>query len=196
MKTGYLFIIVGPSGVGKSTVVKALLEEINLLKKVVSYTTRPKRGGERDGVDYYFVSGSELKIIMECDESVKRTANQVYGFTYALSDKELTDIFSSKTNGIMELVIDKAIEWKKRLKERTVIIFLLSSPMSIRQRLKTREGEKVKEFRERSGNISYELQVPTLPEYRRFIDYVLVVPRDLEEMKKIITDLVKSILKD
>lgn len=196
MKTGYLFIIVGPSGIGKSTVVKALLKEIILLKKVVSYTTRSKRDSERDGIDYYFVSENELKTIMEYDESVKKTANQVYGFTYALSDRELADIFSGETNGIIELVIDKAIEWKKKLNDRAIIIFLLSSPMSIRQRLKIREGEKVKEFKKRLGNISYELQIPTLPEYRHFIDYILIVPSDLEEMKKTIVGLVKGILKD
>ena len=118
MKIGYLLIIVGPSGVGKTTIVNSLLREIPLLKRIVSYTTRPKRKNEVSGKDYYFVSEKELNKLMKGDKNLRETANKVYGYTYALSFKELKDIFSGKTNGIIELVIDKAIEWKQKMGEK------------------------------------------------------------------------------
>ena len=197
MKIGYLLIIVGPSGVGKTTIVNSLLREIPLLKRIVSYTTRPKRKNEVSGKDYYFVSEKEMNKLMKGDKNLRETANKVYGYTYALSFKELKDIFSGKTNGIIELVIDKAIEWKQKMGEKAVIIFLFPPFLSlIKRRLKKREEGRKIEFRKRLQNLEYEAQIPTLPKYRRFIDHIITLPEDLEEAKKSVVKLVKKILQD
>ncbi|MGD8513652.1 MAG: hypothetical protein PVG85_06845, partial [Deltaproteobacteria bacterium] len=55
-KKGHLFIISGPSGTGKSTIVRAILERRPQLGYSISFTTRPPRGDEEDGADYYFIS--------------------------------------------------------------------------------------------------------------------------------------------
>ena len=57
---GHVFVITGPSGVGKGTLIRGLLERVPGLELSVSATTRPPRPGERDGVDYHFLSGEEF----------------------------------------------------------------------------------------------------------------------------------------
>ena len=67
MRKGKTFIISGPSGVGKSTVLSALLEKHPDLAFSVSATTRPPREGERDGVDYHFIQPDEFRDMIAAD---------------------------------------------------------------------------------------------------------------------------------
>ena len=63
MPTGRLFVITGPSGVGKGTLIGRLLERVPALELSVSATTRPPRPGERDGVDYHFLSDEQFEAL-------------------------------------------------------------------------------------------------------------------------------------
>ena len=64
MSKGGVFIISGPSGSGKDTVLKRIIET-NDVNKIIGYTTRPIREGEVNGIDYYFVSKEEFENIIE-----------------------------------------------------------------------------------------------------------------------------------
>ncbi|HFB67140.1 MAG TPA: guanylate kinase, partial [Aeromonadales bacterium] len=61
---GHLYIISAPSGAGKTSLVKALIEHNDNIMPSVSHTTRPRRSGEVDGVDYHFVSDSEFRAML------------------------------------------------------------------------------------------------------------------------------------
>jgi guanylate kinase len=93
-KSGRLVIISGPSGVGKTSLVDALISS-NVLevpcKKVVTYTTRSKRDHEKEGVDYYFISPAQFQIYIEEDFFIEwaHIYNQYYGI-----DKNLIDYIS------------------------------------------------------------------------------------------------------
>ena len=60
MPSAPVFVITGPSGAGKGTLIKALVERVPVLEVAISATTRPRRPGESDGVEYHFLSESEF----------------------------------------------------------------------------------------------------------------------------------------
>ncbi|MGH8315866.1 MAG: guanylate kinase, partial [Steroidobacterales bacterium] len=63
--TGNLFVVAAPSGGGKTSLTRALLEKDRGIRLSVSYTTRPARSGERDGVDYHFVSAERFMALRD-----------------------------------------------------------------------------------------------------------------------------------
>ena len=64
---GHLFVIAAPSGAGKTSLVRALIEQVDGLEVCVSHTTRTPRSGERDGVDYHFVDEAGFRSLIERD---------------------------------------------------------------------------------------------------------------------------------
>jgi guanylate kinase len=68
MKSGTLFILSAPSGAGKTSLAKALVDAVPNLAVSVSHTTRPPRPGELDGVNYFFVGEQEFRVMVEADE--------------------------------------------------------------------------------------------------------------------------------
>lgn len=114
-----LFVFTGPSGAGKGSVMRELLDRDPMLRKVVTYTTREPRQGEVDGFDYRFVSVAAFHELIQQDKIFEY--EQVYHDHYYGSPKEL---FIPEHDGIIEL------DYKGRLKytarhRRVVAIFLL-----------------------------------------------------------------------
>ena len=72
---GRVIIISGPSGVGKSTLIRALVGEVSSLRKIVSHTTRKPRPGEQNGVDYYFVSIEIFSRLQELGDFIELKRN-------------------------------------------------------------------------------------------------------------------------
>ncbi len=114
-----LFVFTGPSGAGKGSVMRALLERDSTLRKVVTYTTRQPREGEVDGFDYRFVTVDAFQELVNQGQMFEY--EQVYQDHYYGSPKEL---FVPDHDGVIEL------DYKGRLKytarhRRVVAIFLL-----------------------------------------------------------------------
>lgn len=165
-----LFVFTGPSGAGKGSVMRLLLERDHTLKKVVTYTTRLPRGGEVDGFDYRFVSVDNFQGLMERGELFEY--EQVYHDHYYGSPKEL---FVPDHDGIIEL------DYKGRLKytarhRRVVAIFLL--PPSLEE-LKRRilQRSEVDNLKARLANAIEQMR------HAQSYDYI-VKNDDLEECVK------------
>src|SRR5690606_2713268 len=98
---GRLIVLAAPSGAGKTTLVRALLERVPNLRFSVSYTTRPARPGERDGVDYFFVSREQF------DEMVRRDAfleyAQVFDHWYGTSRAHVEELLRSGASVLLEI---------------------------------------------------------------------------------------------
>jgi len=82
-KKGRLFIISGPSGTGKSTLIEAVLKKHPELRYSISHTTRPPRGSEKNGVDYYFISENAFKEKIEVGDFAEWA--EVHGHLYGTS---------------------------------------------------------------------------------------------------------------
>jgi guanylate kinase len=114
-----LFIFTGPSGAGKGSVMRALLERDAQLSKVVTYTTRPPRDGEIEGFDYRFISQAEFHRMIQ--DGMMYEHEQVYQDHYYGSPR---DLFADRRDGIIELDYKGRLKYQARHRP-VVSVFLL-----------------------------------------------------------------------
>jgi len=150
MKKGLIFVISGPSGSGKTTIIKKLLsfKGIKNLRKTISFTTRPKRLGEKDGIDYDFITHKEFKDKIKNNEILEYT--KFIDFYYCTSIKRLKDIIDKGKDALLCLDTRGAFNLKKIYKDRSILIFILPpSKNALKLRLNFRRREEQSELERR-----------------------------------------------
>jgi guanylate kinase len=152
---GNLFVVAAPSGAGKSSLVKALRELDSHVMPSVSHTTRPPRGQEKHGREYFFVPSAEFDQMVLQDAFVE-WAN-VHGHRYGTSKKAIEDRIAHGADVILEIDWQGALQIK-RIYPNAVLIFILPpSWEELRSRLE-RRGEDLPEVIEtRLANAAAEL---------------------------------------
>lgn len=143
MTTGTLYIIAAPSGGGKSSLVKALLECTPNLRVSVSYTTRPKRPGERDGVNYHFVEPAEFNRLLEQNAFLEHA--RVFDNCYATSREWVLTRLQDGIDVILEIDWQGARQVRQSLPGSVSIFILPPSLAALEQRLRARgqDGDEV-----------------------------------------------------
>ncbi len=136
---GNLFIISAPSGCGKTSLVKALLEQIDDLVVSVSHTTRPKRSGEIHGQNYFFVSKNEFAKINENNGFIESA--KVFDNFYGSAKKTVTGLLSSGKDVILEIDWQGARQVKKSVTNAIGIFILPPSISALKQRLTDRDQD-------------------------------------------------------
>ena len=135
-KLGTLFTVSAPSGAGKTSLVKALVEAESSLQVSVSHTTRPIRPGETDGVNYHFCDRSEFTAMLERGDFLEHA--EVFGNLYGTSQNFVEDQLAADRDVILEIDWQGA-EQVKRLLPETCGVFILPPSMSaLRERLSGR----------------------------------------------------------
>ena len=134
--SGQLIVMSGPSGVGKSTVVKKLMEQLDNLCFSVSATTRPMRPGEIDGVNYFFVSKDRFQEMIRQEELLEYT-NYVGNF-YGTPEKPLDDALKNGYDLLLDIEIEGALNVKKRRPDAVLIFVAAPSFGDLRKRLNHR----------------------------------------------------------
>ena len=122
-----LLILSGPSGVGKDAVLSRIKGLDTPLEQVVTVTTRPKRPGEKDNVDYHFISDAEFHRMKQA-ESLLEWA-KVYGNWYGVPREPMKRALTEGKDAITRVDIQGAATLKKALPE-AVFIFLMPSSMA------------------------------------------------------------------
>ena len=180
-RTPFLVVVSGPSGAGKSTVVDRVLERSSRLVASVSVTTRPPRGDERDGVDYFFVTREEFENRREAGAFLEWA--EVHGNLYGTPVSFVNRMVEEGMNVILEIDVQGGMLVRDRFPE-AVLVFLMPPGLDVlRERLRGRatDGEDV--IRRRLDNAVRELTY-----YTRY-DYIVVN----DEIERCVDDCVAII---
>jgi len=135
---GNLFVVAAPSGAGKSSLVKALMELDGRVLPSVSHTTRAPRGQEKHGREYFFASQQEFDAMVLGDAFVEWA--HVHGHRYGTSKKAIEDRIAQGADVILEIDFQGAIQIKKVFANAVLIFILPPSWEELRSRLE-RRGE-------------------------------------------------------
>ena len=139
---GNLFAVAAPSGTGKSSLVKALLELDSHLVVSISHTTRPPRGQEQDGREYHFIDAATFRSMIEAGDFVEWA--EVHGNLYGTSKAAIEDRITGGHDVVLEIDWQGALQIK-RLFPNAVLVFLLPPTWDeLLQRLQ-RRGEDASE---------------------------------------------------
>jgi guanylate kinase len=130
---GNLFVVAAPSGAGKTSLTRALLEREPGIALSVSYTTRPPRPGERDGVDYHFVTPERFRAHQDAGEFLEYA--QVHGNWYATGATWLKAQVESGQDVLLEIDWQGARQVRKLVPESVHIFVLPPSLLSLEERL-------------------------------------------------------------
>ena len=178
---GNLFVVAAPSGAGKSSLVKALMELDSRVQPSVSHTTRRPRGQEKHGREYYFVSEQEFDAMVQADAFVEWA--HVHNQRYGTSRKAIEERISQGADVILEIDFQGAIQIKKLFANAICIFILPPSWEELRSRLE-RRGEDLPEVIElRLKNAAAEMT------QAREFDFVIInelFERALFDLKAIV----------
>ena len=144
---GNLFVVAAPSGAGKSSLVKALLELDSHVQPSVSHTTRAPRGQEKHGREYFFVSPAEFDAMVSADAFVEWA--HVHSHRYGTSKRAIEERIAQGADVILEIDFQGALQIKKVFANAVSIFILPPSWEELRSRLERRgeDSEEVIEMR-------------------------------------------------
>ena len=181
MTEGRLYIISGPSAVGKGTIVKRIIDSGENIRVSVSATTRKPREGETEGVSYYFMTDGEFQKSVSEGGFLEHAS--VHGHYYGTPKAPVMSQLESGNDVILEIDVQGAMQVKKSCPEGVFIFILPPSLEELRSRILHRGTESEEDIRIRMSAAEREL------EYLEHYDYCVVnddLDQAVESVKKII----------
>jgi guanylate kinase len=181
-REGVLYVISAPSGAGKTSLCKEIIDIFPNLRHSVSYTTRPPRTGEVHGRDYFFVGKEEFDRMVGAGEFAE--CAEVHGNFYGTS---LATLKESRAEGI-DLILDIDCQGARQLKARFeggVYIFILPPSIDeLRRRLDNRSSDSQEVIERRIHNAAGEIKEA------RWYDYIIVNDKFTEALEQLKSVLV------
>ncbi|OAT81426.1 guanylate kinase [Desulfotomaculum copahuensis] len=142
-----LLVLSGPSGAGKGTICRMLLQEEPRLQLSVSATTRPPRAREVDGVDYFFVSRERFEQMMAQDELLEWAG--VYDYYYGTPRAAVDDALSRGTDVLLEIDVQGGLQIKEKIPDAVLLFVLPPSREILAARLRGRASDAPEEIARR-----------------------------------------------
>ncbi|MBV5298821.1 MAG: guanylate kinase [Rhodoferax sp.] len=152
---GNLFVVAAPSGAGKSSLVKALLELDSHVQLSVSHTTRAPRGQEKHGREYFFVSETEFDAMVQADAFVEWA--HVHSYRYGTSKKAIEERIAHGADVVLEIDFQGALQIKQVFANAVTIFILPPSWEELRSRLERRGEDAPQVIETRLQNAADEM---------------------------------------
>lgn len=181
-KEGLLFIVSAPSGAGKTSLCKELIDIFQGLRHSVSFTTRPARPGEVHGKDYFFVSTDEFNGMVQRGEFAEWA--EVHGNFYGTAIRTLEEYRSNGIDVILDIDCQGARQLKKRFEGGVYIFILPPDYKELRRRLEGRNSDSAEVIERRIKMAALEIKES------RWYDYIIVndvFVKAVEELKSVLT---------
>jgi guanylate kinase len=178
---GNLFVVAAPSGAGKSSLVKALMEVDAQVRPSVSHTTRPPRGQEKHGREYFFVSNDEFDQMVASNAFLEWA--HVHGQRYGTSRKAIEDRMAQGADVVLEIDFQGAVQIKEIYANAVLIFILPPSWNELESRLHNRGEDAQDIIALRLKNAAQEMAQVEL------FDYVIInemFERALFDLKAIV----------
>jgi guanylate kinase len=175
--TGKLIVISAPSGTGKTTVVKKLLQQSINLEASVSFTTRKMRENEKEGLDYFFVSEKTFTSMIQNDDFLEHAT--VFGNFYGTEKKSVSESLKKGVNIILEIDWQGALQIKRSIPSCVMIFLIPPSKEVLLARLKNRGTDSDQEIEYRFNQAVLDL------EQSNKFDHVLVN----DQLDEVVTEI-------
>lgn len=175
--TGKLIVISAPSGTGKTTVVKKLLQQSTNLEASVSFTTRKMRENEKEGLDYFFVCEKTFTNMIQNDDFLEHAT--VFGNFYGTEKKSVSENLKKGVNVILEIDWQGALQIKSSMPSCVMIFLIPPSKEVLLARLKNRGTDSDQEIAYRFNQAVLDL------EQSKKFDHVLVN----DQLDKVVTEI-------
>ena len=187
MKRGLLIILSGPSGVGKGTVREQLFKEESLnLAYSISMTTRYKRPGEKEGIDYFFVDVDTFKKKIEQGELLEYA--QFVGNYYGTPKAYVDQLLDEGKNVVLEIEVQGALQVMKKVPDALTIFLVPPSMEELEKRIRGRRTEAEDVIKERLDKARRE--IATKDQYKHVVVNDVVM-RAKDDIVKIIEENMK-----
>jgi len=180
-KKGLILVISAPAGAGKTTLCKRLLQAFPSFTYSVSFTTRPPRKNEIEGVDYYFVSREEFEKMIKKEAFLEWA--EVHGQLYGTSAKLLDRAIEGEKDVVLEVDVKGGKKIKGKYPEAVLIFLLPPSWEELAKRLKSRATENEEKTKQRLIRAKEEVK------FLRFYDYFIIN----DDINKALQDLLTII---
>ncbi|MCO5083640.1 MAG: guanylate kinase [Rhizobiaceae bacterium] len=182
-RRGLMLVLSSPSGAGKSTIARNLLESDHGFELSVSVTTRPRRGSEIEGVHYYFRDLREFEFMRDNQELLEWA--EVHGNYYATPRRPAEKAMAEGRDMLFDIDWQGAVQLKEKMRGDIVSIFILPPSMAeLKTRLQRRAEDAAEAIARRLRNAKLEI------EHWREYDYVVInddLDRAFSEVRAIVT---------
>ena len=184
MTPGQIFIISGPPGAGKSSVVSQVRRLLPDLAYSISYTTRVPRPQEQNGKDYYFISQEEFQLRLQAGEIIEHV--RVFDNYYGTSSLYLQNTITAGNDILLDIEVIGAASLKKKFPQAVFIFLLPPTFTELKKRLQDRNTETQEKINERLQRLAFELE-QMLEHYTH-----LVVNSEIEQAASDVKSIITS----
>jgi len=164
-RQGLLFVLVGPPGVGKNTLMNTVLGKVDNLRQLPTATTRPRRPNEQQGREHLFVNRDEFQKLIDTKALIEHQGQEVHGELYGMPKAAVAEAIAHEQDLIADIDIFGAADLRALYPDNAVLIFIQpESVVDLKSQMQAR-GETEAEIEKRMRRVELEMQYAPLCDY-------------------------------